>query len=45
MKAYTSYYGFPAGYESLTRQLPSSPDWTVYLRNRDVAIYRFTPRH
>jgi hypothetical protein len=44
MKAYTSYYGFPEGYQELTRELPSSPDWTIYLRNRDVAIYRFTPR-
>jgi hypothetical protein len=43
MAAYSAYYGFPTGYVRLTQELPSSPDWTVYFKNSDVTIYRFTP--
>ena len=43
MRAYSAYYGYPKGYGQLQRSLPSSPDWSVYFKNREVTIYRFTP--
>jgi len=43
MASYSAYYGLPKGYEQLQRSLPSSPEWSLYFKNRDVTIYRFKP--
>ena len=43
MGAYSAYFGFPVEYRRLERELPSAPSWSLYFRNSDVAIYRFTP--
>jgi hypothetical protein len=43
MAAYSAYFGFPAQYRRLAREIPLSPSWTLLFKNRDVSIYRFTP--